>query len=169
MIKQLATLTALLATSVSAQANAESNFIELLEAANKEGNTIELAVTGSNNALTIAQELMVGSSGSNVMNISINGDNNGGPTGASFTGVALKSGLQPGHLVQKGAGNSMSINVEGSSNLFSFLQNGTNNSLQARIQGSGNQAAVQQYGHNNHVSLSQTGSGNSIAISQRSF
>ncbi|WP_180966822.1 hypothetical protein [Cohaesibacter celericrescens] len=169
MIKHLTTVAVMLMSGTMAHATSEPNVIELLGQANDQGNYIETNITGSNNALTLRQSMGSASLGNNVMNISINGDSNGGPSGFSFTGVALQSGLQPGVLLQEGYNNSMLVDVTGSSNLFSFLQSGSNNALTAKISGTGNQAAVQQYGQNNHVSLSQMGSGNSISISQRSF
>ena len=169
MKKQLSAIAAILLASAVTQAQAETNTIELLDDANLEGNVIELSILGNNNELAISQSYMLGSIGQNFMDISIDGNNNGGPSGLDFTGVALESGLQPGNLIQEGFNNNMIVDVSGTSNLFSFLQQGSDNSLQASIEGTGNQAAVQQYGQNNHVSFSQTGSNNSISISQRSF
>ncbi|WP_321446610.1 hypothetical protein [uncultured Cohaesibacter sp.] len=169
MQKQLTAIAAILLMSAASQAKADTNVIELLDDANTEGNVIELNIMGNGNSLNLSQSFAFGGYGQNLMDITIDGNNNGGPAGASFTGVALASGLQPGNLVQEGFNNSMIVDVSGTSNLFSFLQNGSQNTLQASIEGTGNQAAVQQYGQNNHVSFSQMGSNNSISISQRSF
>nr|WP_319389047.1 hypothetical protein [uncultured Cohaesibacter sp.] len=169
MQKQLTALATILLLSMATQAYAETNVIELLDDANLDGNVIEMNITGDNNSLSLTQDFALGAWGENLMDITIEGNNNGGANGSIFSGVTLKSGLQPGELIQEGFDNSMIVNVSGNSNLFSFLQNGAHNSLQASIEGTGNQAAVQQYGQNNHVSFSQMGSNNSINISQRSF
>ncbi|SNY94137.1 Curlin associated repeat-containing protein [Cohaesibacter sp. ES.047] len=169
MMKYLVAFSVLLASGLMAHASSEDNVIELMNQADMDGNTVELLVTGSNNGLHINQTLASGAVDGNIMNISINGDFNGGPLGARFSGALAASGLEPGHLTQIGFNNRMDIDVDGSNNLFSFLQNGSGNSIDASIQGTGNQAAIQQYGQNNHVSMSQVGSGNMIAISQRSF
>nr|WP_321456961.1 hypothetical protein [uncultured Cohaesibacter sp.] len=169
MKKQLNILAAILLAGAATEVKAETNVIELLNDANLEGNVIELSITGDSNSLSISQDFAFGASGGNLMNITIDGNDNGGSAGSSFSGVALNSGLQPGNLIQEGFNNSMIVDVSGTSNLFAFLQNGSQNSLQASIEGTGNQAAVQQYGQNNHVSFSQMGSNNSISISQRSF
>ncbi|WP_321340160.1 hypothetical protein [uncultured Cohaesibacter sp.] len=169
MQKHLTAIAAILLMSAASQAKADTNVIELLDDADTEGNFIELNITGNGNGLNISQSYAFGADGQNLIDISIDGNNNGRLEGTSFTGAALESGLQPGNLVQEGFNNSMIVNVSGTSNLFAFLQNGSQNTLQASIEGTGNQAAVQQYGQNNHVSFSQMGSNNSISISQRSF
>ncbi|WP_319414494.1 hypothetical protein [uncultured Cohaesibacter sp.] len=169
MKNQLTALAAILIASAATGAHAETNIIELFDDANTQGNVIELSILGNGNSLNLSQSFSLSGYGQNLMDISIDGNDNGGADGASFTGVALGSGLTPGSLVQEGFDNNMIVEVSGTSNLFSFLQNGSHNSLQASIEGTGNQAAVQQYGQNNHVSFSQMGSNNSISISQRSF
>lgn len=131
------------------------------------GNKVQVSMTGNGNRLEVAQELTA--VGTNSITASIQGDLNGGPLGASFTGAALRTGLRPGSLTQRGFNNSMTVNVNGTSNLFAFSQTGSGNSLQASITGHANQAAVVQVGMNNYASFSQNGVGNIVSITQRSW
>lgn len=131
-------------------------------------NSARVAMTGNDNRLVIMQE-HTGGIGGNTITATINGDLNGGPLGAAFTGAARLSGLQPGRLSQVGFGNMMTVEVTGSSNLFAFAQTGSGNVLQASISGYGNQAAVIQTGMGNHAAFSQTGIGNIVSITQTSW
>lgn len=174
MIKQMTLAMALLAASTiananMAQANPDDNVITLLAETNQEGNSLDLIITGDSNSLVLEQSNATGFGAGNLMEITIIGDNNGGAVGGQFTGVALNSGLEPGHLQQTGWDNAMHVDIQGSNNLFAALQSGNGNSLTATIEGYDNQAAILQVGQNNHASISQTGMGNAISISQRSF
>jgi hypothetical protein len=131
-------------------------------------NATELTVAGSGNSLSILQEAPLNAAAANSIRVSLSGDRNGGPAGSSFTRAALSSGLMPGTLTQRGQGNSVSLDVIGSSNLFAMLQQGDHNTIVGSISGIGNQAAVQQFGGNNFASFSQTGMGNNVSITQRS-
>ncbi len=131
-------------------------------------NRAEIAITGNDNRLIISQE-HTGGVGLNSVTATINGDLNGGPLGASFTGAALATGLQPGTIRQSGFNNTMAISVEGTSNLFAFAQIGSGNALHASITGHSNQAAVTQVGTNNYAGFSQNGIGNIVSISQVSW
>jgi len=131
-------------------------------------NQAQVDIAGAGNRLIISQE-HTGGAGANIVTATINGDLNGGPLGASFTGAALASGLQPGTIVQSGFNNAMTIKVDGTSNLFAFSQNGSGNRLDASIAGYGNQAAVVQTGTDNYASFSQNGVGNIVSISQHSW
>lgn len=131
-------------------------------------NRAEIAITGNDNRLVISQT-HTGGAGSNSIAATIDGDLNGGPLGASFTGPALALGLQPGTLSQSGFNNTMAIRVEGTSNLFAFAQIGSGNALHASIVGHSNQAAVMQTGTGNHAGFSQNGIGNIVSISQVSW
>ncbi|SKA26845.1 hypothetical protein [Consotaella salsifontis] len=131
-------------------------------------NATELTVAGSGNSLMILQEAPLNAAAMNSIRVSLTGNGNGGPAGSSFTGAALRSGLTPGSLTQKGQGNLVSLGVIGSHNLFAMLQQGDGNTIAASISGTGNQAAVQQFGGRNYASFSQTGMGNNVSIIQRS-
>jgi hypothetical protein len=130
-------------------------------------NVLRLHIEGDNNALQIDQENPGGPANSITLNIE--GDLNGGPLGARFTGAALTPGLQPGTLVQKGYGNSISFDVTGSSNLFAVAQLGNRNMVTASISGSANQASIMQVGNGNVAGFSQAGIGNTVSIMQRSW
>lgn len=131
-------------------------------------NRAELSVIGNDNRLMISQE-HTGGIGLNSITATINGDLNGGPLGARFTGAARLSGLMPGTLHQQGYGNTMSVSVDGTANLFAFAQVGSGNMLRASITGQGNQAAVMQTGIGNFASFSQNGIGNIVSITQNSW
>lgn len=152
---------------VSASAAAASNELVLITEASFL-NRAELTINGNNNRLVITQD-HTGGYGANSIVATINGDLNGGPLGASFSGVAARSGLRPGTLSQSGFNNSMAIEVNGSSNLFAFAQSGSGNMLRASITGHDNQAAVIQTGVNNFASFSQNGIGNIVSITQNSW
>lgn len=135
---------------------------------NTQFNETDLVVEGNGNRLQILQE--GGAAGAaNRLEVSLRGDNNGGPLGASFTGVALAPGLMPGTIEQIGLGNEMSIAVEGSGNLFALAQHGDGNTISGTMTGLANQVAVLQEGGNNYAGFSQTGIGNIISIMQRSW
>lgn len=131
-------------------------------------NRADVTINGNDNRLVISQE-HTGGGGANTITATINGDLNGGPLGASFTGAALRSGLRPGTLSQRGFDNSMTIEVNGSSNLFAFAQSGSGNVVRASITGHDNQAAVIQAGVNNFAAFSQNGIGNIVSITQQSW
>lgn len=131
-------------------------------------NHARVTMTGNDNRLLIVQE-HTGAGGRNMIAVTIDGELNGGPLGAEFTGPARLSGLQPGRLSQSGFGNSMAIEVTGTSNLFAFAQTGSGNVLRASITGYSNQAAVVQTGIGNHATFSQTGIGNIVSITQNSW
>ena len=130
-------------------------------------NVALLEVEGIGNVLRIDQQH--GGGAANTVTLNIRGDFNGGAPGASFTGAALLPGLQPGSLVQRGNGNSMSFDVIGSHNLFAASQIGDSNIITGSISGSYNQASVMQAGNNNFVGFSQTGFNNTISVSQTSW
>lgn len=155
------------AAMLSATAAMASNELVLLTQ-DETLNHARVAITGNDNRLVIAQE-HTGGIGSNTITATINGDLNGGPLGAEFTGAARLAGLQPGRLSQSGFGNTMTIEVTGTANLFAFAQTGSGNVLQASISGYGNQAAVVQAGIGNHAAFSQNGIGNIVSITQTSW
>lgn len=157
-----AALIALASTSAKAE-----NIIEWVQS-DATTNRISTTVEGNGNTLTIVQEHF-GGSAFNSVDLVIEGDLNGGPLGASFSGVAAGHGLRPGSIIQQGFGNSMEVAVLGSRNLFAFQQTGSGNALQASIVGFDNQAAVQQVGIGNNAVFSQNGNGNIVSITQHSF
>lgn len=159
-----AALTATLVTATSAMAANEL----ILLTHDEFRNHAVISMEGNGNRLEILQE-HTGSIGTNSITATINGDFNGGPLDAVFTGPALHSGLRPGTLTQQGHDNAMAVSVNGNGNLFAFAQNGSGNSLSASITGSANQAAVIQTGTNNHAGFSQNGIGNIISITQHSW
>lgn len=125
-------------------------------------------IEGNSNRLQIVQDHFGGAAG-NTISVSIEGDLNGGPLDAEFTGAARRAGLEPGMLVQEGFGNAMSFRVNGSNNLFAAAQIGNSNTIDAFIQGSYNQASVMQVGNGNFAAFSQNGIGNIVSISQTSW
>ncbi len=131
-------------------------------------NLLTLGVAGSENVLALSQSAPAGTANPNLMQVSLTGDANGGAAG-SFSGVALLSGLAPGHLSQAGEGNLMTLSVSGTGNLFAMAQTGSFNSIEATILGQHNQAAVIQNGIGNHLSFVQNGNGNIIKVSQTSW
>ena len=150
----------------SGTANAKNELVLL--APENPFNKTSLEISGDGNRLTILQE-HTGGTGSNVIDLRIDGSLNGGPLGASFTGPALAVGLQPGSLIQQGSDNSMQVAISGTANLFAFSQIGVGNRLSASMTGQHNQAAVLQIGNNNISSFSQNGIGNSVSIVQKSW
>lgn len=131
-------------------------------------NRAEISIDGSSNRLVLSQE-HTGGIGLNTITATIDGDLNGGALGASFTAAAQRVGLQPGTLTQNGFNNTMSIEVNGTANLFAFAQIGSGNVLNASIAGYNNQAAVLQTGVNNFAGFSQNGIGNIVSITQNSW
>lgn len=131
-------------------------------------NKAEITVEGNDNRLLISQE-HTGAGGLNTITATIKGDLNGGPLGAAFTGAARLTGLQPGTLTQRGFSNTMTVEVDGTANLFAFAQIGSGNMLRASITGHANQSAVLQTGMNNLASFSQNGIGNIVSITQHSW
>lgn len=131
-------------------------------------NSAVLDVIGYGNRLEIQQNVTSSPLGNSIQ-VQIHGNLNGGPSGSSFTGAALRSGLTPGSLVQNGFGNSMSFNVSGSNNLFAAAQYGNSNMITASIAGSGNQSSVVQNGNGNFAGFSQTGFDNTVSITQTSW
>lgn len=131
-------------------------------------NLAVFSIEGNGNRLVIDQT-NPGSGTANVVRVSITGNNNGGPEGAAFTGVAGRSGLQPGNIVQNGLGNEVVLTVQGNANLFAAAQSGNNNAVVGRMIGTANQSAITQVGHNNFASFSQSGIGNIINVRQTSW
>lgn len=125
-------------------------------------------IEGNFNRLVIDQQLEAEGTG-NTIEVSIEGNFNGGPEGSSFTGVAAELGISPGSLSQSGFGNQIGIEVSGERNLFAVAQTGSNNNVRGMIIGSDNQAAIMQQGMNNFVSFSQNGIGNMISVRQISW
>lgn len=125
-------------------------------------------ITGSYNRLVIDQ-VSTGEGVVNSVNVTIEGDRNGGPAGAAFGGVAVRNGLMPGEITQRGLGNSVDFDVRGSDNLFAVAQIGNDNAVWASIVGYGNQSSVYQTGNGNFASLSQNGIGNIISVSQTAW
>jgi hypothetical protein len=131
-------------------------------------NELEIAIEGDGNQLQIVQE--GGAAGAaNSLDISLFGDNNGGPLGSAFSSAALEPDLMPGSIEQTGLGNEIALAVVGSGNLFAFAQHGDGNVISGTITGQANQAVVLQEGGNNYSGFSQTGIGNIISIVQRSW
>lgn len=164
MIRLLAA-TALLALATNvAQA---ANDIDLVTT----DDTVNIAlldIEGDANTLRIVQD-SAGFSSGNTLTLSIKGDFNGGPLGSKFSGAALMPGLEPGTISQEGSQNSISMDVLGSSNLFSVAQNGIGNIVTASITGNANQASIYQAGNNNVVGFSQSGIGNIVSVTQTSW
>jgi hypothetical protein len=131
-------------------------------------NSVAVEIEGDFNRLQIVQDHM-GGGGANTLTVNIDGDFNGGPLGAKFTGAALLPGLTPGSLTQRGYGNTMSFDVSGSHNLFAAAQMGNSNTIMASITGTANQASVMQSGNNNFVAFSQNGIGNTVSVMQTSW
>lgn len=163
--RAVATSALILATAISGAVASEPQY---LYQSTSDANVLTLDIAGDLNQLSIVQDFM-GAGDGNTITASINGNRNGGPAGAQFTGVARNVGLAPGSLYQSGYDNHMDIDVNGSSNLFAFAQVGSHNSLTAQITGSYNQAAVYQSGVGNVVNFSQTGNGNMISVVQTSW
>lgn len=134
-------------------------------------NTATLSLTGSDNAFGIHQD------GTNTLDLTIEGDRNGGTAAFSGVAAALRTAttaydLAPGVLSQTGAGNSISLTVRGEAggvgtdNLFAIVQDGDGNSVDGLQAGTGNQVAILQTGSFNTVGFTQTGSFNILAVSQ---
>lgn len=140
----------------------------ILTTNNATTNSAVLDIAGHGNRLEIQQNFTSGPLGNSIQ-IQIHGNLNGGPSGSSFSGAALHSGLTPGLLIQSGFGNAMSFEVAGSNNLFAAAQYGESNMITASIVGSGNQASIVQNGNGNFVGFSQTGFGNTVSITQTSW
>lgn len=131
-------------------------------------NELEVAIKGDGNRLQIVQEGGAARA-ANSLDISLFGDNNGGPLGSAFSSAALEPGLMPGSIEQTGLGNEIALAVVGNGNLFAFAQHGEGNTIAATITGQANQAAVLQEGANNYAGFSQSGIGNIVSIVQRSW
>lgn len=153
----------LVAGVVLASAPAQASNELLILTQHELSNSLMLDVNGSFNAVSVLQAHN-GLGAANMIDLNINGDFNGGPLGASFTGSATSVGLTPGSITQSGLDN----HITGSHNLFAFAQEGSGNRLTASISGIANQAAVSQTGLNNVVGFSQSGIDNMISISQTS-
>lgn len=158
---------ALLATLVSAVPAIASNDMILLNPDDL-SSLATFDVTGNDNRLVIEQVAPL-SGGSNSVKVAISGDRNGGPEGAVFSGVATRNGLTPGHILQRGMGNAVDIDVRGSDNLFAVAQLGDYNTVRGMIVGTGNQSSISQTGNGNFVSFSQNGMGNMISVRQISW
>lgn len=145
-------------------------------------NNIWRITQGSTAALT---------SGSNSVDISLDGDDNGsslaaaggGTWGSLYRGVGHFTADSPAALVvvpgtangapvdtfqssaqQYGAGNSIGYSVTGSQNQFGFLQGGDNNQLNGVVGGSQNEIASVQIGDGNIVDFIQDGDGNNAGF-----
>ncbi len=125
-------------------------------------------IEGNYNRLVIEQTAPAHGAGNNV-SVKIVGDRNGGPENSVFTGIAAKNGLAPGHLVQRGFGNSVELEVQGSDNLFAVAQLGNNNMVRGYVIGIGNQSSISQTGNGNFASFAQNGIGNMISVRQISW
>jgi hypothetical protein len=164
MIKLLAT-TALL--TLAANAALAANNIDLITTSDT-ANVALLDIEGNGNTLSIVQD-SAGFVSGNTLTLSIKGDFNGGPLGSEFSGDALMPGLEPGTISQHGSGNSISMDVLGSNNLFAIAQSGIGNIVTASITGVANQASIYQAGNNNVVGFSQSGIGNIVSVTQTSW
>lgn len=166
--KTLLAAIALLAFASRAQANQLS-----LDYAPAAPNVATLAITGDDNVLVITQKIPSTANAEtakgNALNITIDGDRNGGFESASFAPELADFSLEPGLFSQQGLGNAIDFTVTGSNNLFAFAQTGNNNSATGAMTGFGNQSVVQQTGNNNVAAFSQNGNGNIVSISQTSW
>ena len=119
---------------------------------------------GDYNRLAIEQ-----SGNGNLARAMITGDRNNSD-GRVFTDLVramLPSGdVTPGRLYQNGLGNSVSVTVTGSDNLFGVHQHGAGNVAESIIVGGFNQVAVMQVGDGNVALTAQYGSGNIAVIRQ---
>ncbi len=169
-ILALALITALpaFAPPAFAQAGSGGNALTLLPPLD-DLNIAEVEMLGNDNKLTIGQFAPAGASEPNRVEVRISGDRNGAGPSSSLDPAPLIAGLPWGSLTQRGMGNSMSLSVGGTQNLFAVTQSGAGNALLATIAGTGNRAAVSQTGTGNIAGLSQTGSGNSVSITQSSW
>lgn len=158
----------LLAGAVLASTPAQAGNELVILAQHELPNSLVLDVNGSFNAVSVFQ-VRNGLGAANVIDVNIKGDFNGGPLGASFTGLALSDDLMPGSITQSGFDNHITASVTGSHNLIASAQEGSRNRLTASISGIANQAAVSQAGSNNVVGFSQSGIDNMISISQTSW
>ena len=158
----------LVAGVVLASAPAQANNELVILPQPEFSNSLMLDMSRSLNAVSVLQPHQ-GPGAAKVIDVSIEGDFNGGPLGTSFTGAASSVGLTSGSITQSGFDNHITASVTGSRNLFAFAQDGGGNRLTASISGIANQAAVSQTGFNNVVGLSQSGIGNMISISQTSW
>lgn len=155
------------AAATPAYAAENTNTLELLDNA-PETNALTLDISGDFNALSIVQQ-HDGAGTGNLMQVSLDGDYNGG-WGESWRTTRFSDiGLVPGRLEQRGFGNVMQMAVQGTANLFALAQIGSNNFATGSIIGTGNQVAVLQSGHGNSAVFNQVGHGNVIGISQTSW
>ena len=158
---------ALVASLVSAVPVLASNDMILLNPDDL-SSLADLSIDGNYNRLVIEQVAPEAGAG-NTLTVSILGDRNGGPEGASFSGVAARNGLEPGHIVQRGLGNSIDLDVHGNDNVFAVAQLGNNNTVRGYVMGTGNQSSISQMGNGNFASFSQNGIGNMISVRQVSW
>ena len=108
----------------------------------------------------------VQSSESNILFLSISGNDNGG-FGSAWPSISIFQGVPgPGRILQTGLENSSYLSVQGQENLFSLSQNGLNNTISGIMSGSINSAIISQVGNRNHVGFSQIGTRNSLKIYQ---
>lgn len=131
-------------------------------------NSAKVEMSGNSNSLFVLQDHFGGLE-PNSLEISIVGDRNGGPAGSLFDNRMLASELTPGTLRQSGFGNAMTIEVNGSENLFAAAQIGSGNVLTGFMQGEGNQTAILQVGTGNVVGFSQSGYANVLSVVQNSW
>ena len=127
-------------------------------------NLATIEMSGDNNMLMIDQVAPLGQPG-NAINVSLTGNNNGGPAGSSFR-TPDADGLMPGSLIQHGFGNAIDVAVSGSDNLFAIAQYGSSNTARAQITGIENQFVIHQTGTGNFANLVQNGTGNTAIVTQ---
>lgn len=166
-MKKIAT-SLFIAVFLTSGANADTN-TNKIQITSAPASDFAYQIVGQNNALFIEQTKQSGLAANNRIEVLIDGDLNGGPTGATFSSNASVLGLTPGTIRQDGFDNAISLSVTGSQNLFAFLQEGTANVIDARVLGTGNEASVMQLGQANHLSFSQSGTSNSLTVRQRSW
>ena len=141
------------------------------------GNDAAVNIVGNGNFADIAQT-KTGIGRFNTLTLNIFGNNNNNnPSLLNFSGdaatAAFGTSLKPGSIEQRGAGNSISMNVgsfagpsAANDNVFAFLQNGGNNTIMGAVLGNSNQAVVVQNGAGNFTSFSQNGNFNIIGVNQ---
>jgi hypothetical protein len=131
-------------------------------------NVDRLTITGSDNWVSLYQDMPPDAVDGNVALIRINGNGNGGPAGAGnlFAGLGIGEPLVPGQISQTGSGNRLALAVTGNDNIFALGQSGAGNSLTGVIRGVGNEVAALQSGTGNTLSFAQTGVGNMLSVTQ---
>jgi hypothetical protein len=148
-------------------ATAEASNGLFIDSNNTLANVAQISTAGDGNRLMIQQTYDAGP-GANTLLLTISGDLNGAPSASTgFSPLLMTSGLVPGHVVQSGHDNAISMTVAGDQNVFAVLQMGSGNRLTGTVTGSSNQAAVAQYGTGNALTFIQNGTGNMLSVIQR--